>query len=212
MPPDHKFILGGLSYSRKLMADMAKRIRSITSLLKQGVKFVLTPAMEAIVRTLLAKYRPRRLRSTLTGTRSPTTPALSSSTATLLSMVLEPLSSRKKRAAQSDLSFSSAALPSSLSVTGHRSISRLAASSGASSASVVIFGVPPSALFRTTRRSRASPRVLSTTSESRVGSNSSRQTAILRSTISTRFPRNSTGLYSGSDSHDYVIQISASSM
>ena len=53
MPPDHKFILGGLSYSRKLMADMAKRIRSITSLLTQGVKFVLTPSMETIVRTLL---------------------------------------------------------------------------------------------------------------------------------------------------------------
>ena len=182
MPPDHKFILGGLSYSRKLMADMAKRIRSITSLLKQGVKFVLTPAMEAIVRTLLAKYRPRRLRSTLTGTRSPTTPALSSSTATLASMILEPPSSRNKRTAHSALLFPSAALPSSLSITGQRSISRLAVLSGASSASVVTCGAPPSAFFRATRRSRASPRLPCTTPESRDGSNSSRHTAILWST------------------------------
>ena len=35
------------------MADMAKIIRPITSLLKQGVKFVLTTPMETIVRTLL---------------------------------------------------------------------------------------------------------------------------------------------------------------
>ena len=34
---------------------MAKRIRPITFLLKQGVKFVFTPAMEAIVRELLAE-------------------------------------------------------------------------------------------------------------------------------------------------------------
>ena len=46
-------LLGGLSYYRKFLADMAKRIRSITSLLTQGVKFVLTPSMETIVRTLL---------------------------------------------------------------------------------------------------------------------------------------------------------------
>ena len=32
---------------------MAKRIRPITSLLRQGVKFVFTPSMETIVRTLL---------------------------------------------------------------------------------------------------------------------------------------------------------------
>ena len=48
-------LLGGLSYYRKLVADMAKRIGPITSLLKQGVKFVFTSAMESIVRTLLEK-------------------------------------------------------------------------------------------------------------------------------------------------------------
>ena len=56
MPSDLKqlrSLLGGLSYYRKILADMAKRIRPITSLLKQGVKFVFTPPMETIVRTLL---------------------------------------------------------------------------------------------------------------------------------------------------------------
>ena len=56
MPSDLKqlrSLVGGLSYYRKFPADMAKRIRPITSLLKQGVKFVFTPSMEIIVRTLL---------------------------------------------------------------------------------------------------------------------------------------------------------------
>ena len=46
-------LLDGLSYYRIFLADMSKRIRPITSLLKQGVKFVFTPSMETIVRTLL---------------------------------------------------------------------------------------------------------------------------------------------------------------
>ena len=56
MPSDLKqlrSLLGGVSYYRNFMADMAKIIRPITSLLKQGVKFVLTTPMETIVRTLL---------------------------------------------------------------------------------------------------------------------------------------------------------------
>ena len=48
-------LLGSLSYYRKLLRDMAKRVRPITSLLKQGVKFVFTPAMEAIVLERLAE-------------------------------------------------------------------------------------------------------------------------------------------------------------
>ena len=56
MPRDIKqlrSLLGGFSYYRKFLDDMAKRIRPITALLKKGVKFVFTPAMEAIVRKLL---------------------------------------------------------------------------------------------------------------------------------------------------------------
>ena len=47
--------MGGLSYYRKRLNDKAKRIQSITSLLKQGVKFVFTPALETIVRERLAE-------------------------------------------------------------------------------------------------------------------------------------------------------------
>ena len=57
MPEDLKqlrFLLRGLSYYRKFLRDMAARMRPITSLLKQGVKFVFPPAMEAIVRELRA--------------------------------------------------------------------------------------------------------------------------------------------------------------
>ena len=51
MPTDLKqlrSLLGGPSYYSKFLRDMAKRIRPITSLLKQGVKFVFTPALENI--------------------------------------------------------------------------------------------------------------------------------------------------------------------
>ena len=58
MPKDLKqlrSLLGGLSYYRKFLPNMAKRIRPITSLLKQGAKFVFTSDMGAIVRKLLAE-------------------------------------------------------------------------------------------------------------------------------------------------------------
>ena len=48
-------LLAGLSYYRKFLPDMSKRIRPITALLKKGVKFSLTPSMEAIVRDMLAE-------------------------------------------------------------------------------------------------------------------------------------------------------------
>ena len=58
MPRDLKqlrFLLGGLSYYRKCLLDMSKRIRPITALLKKGVKFSFTPSMEVIVRDMLAE-------------------------------------------------------------------------------------------------------------------------------------------------------------
>ena len=48
MPRDIKqlrSLLGGLSYYRKFLPNMAKRVRSITSLLKKGVVFDFTPPM-----------------------------------------------------------------------------------------------------------------------------------------------------------------------
>ena len=48
-------LLGGLSYYRKFLPNMAKRVRPIMSLLKKGATFNFTPPMEAAVRVLLAE-------------------------------------------------------------------------------------------------------------------------------------------------------------
>ena len=48
-------LLGGVGYYRKFLRDLPKRIRPITSLLRKGVNFELTPAMEDIVREILAE-------------------------------------------------------------------------------------------------------------------------------------------------------------
>ena len=48
-------LLGGLSYYRKFLPDMARLIRPITALLKKDAAFVFTSAMEDIVRALLAE-------------------------------------------------------------------------------------------------------------------------------------------------------------
>ena len=52
MPRDLKQVRALLSsgYYRKSLRDLSKRIRPITSLLRKGVKFEFTPAMEVIVR------------------------------------------------------------------------------------------------------------------------------------------------------------------
>ena len=58
MPRDLKQVcalLGGVGYYRQLLRDLSKRIRPITSLLRKGVKFELTLAMEKIVREILAE-------------------------------------------------------------------------------------------------------------------------------------------------------------
>ena len=44
-----------MGYYRKFLRDLPKRIRPITSLLRKGVNFELTPAMEDIVREILAE-------------------------------------------------------------------------------------------------------------------------------------------------------------
>ena len=48
-------LLGGLSYYRKFLPNMARHIRPITALLKKGAAFDFTSAMEDTVRTLLAE-------------------------------------------------------------------------------------------------------------------------------------------------------------
>ena len=59
MPTDIKqlrSLLGGLSYYRKFLLNMAHHIRPITALLKKGAAFVFTSSMEDTVRVLLAEF------------------------------------------------------------------------------------------------------------------------------------------------------------
>ena len=58
MPTDIKqlrSLLGGLSYYRKFLPNMARHIRPITALLKKGAAFAFTSVMEDTVRALLAE-------------------------------------------------------------------------------------------------------------------------------------------------------------
>ena len=58
MPRDPKQVralLGGVGYYRKFLRDLSKLIRLITSLLRKGVKFEFTPAIEVIVREINAE-------------------------------------------------------------------------------------------------------------------------------------------------------------
>ena len=48
-------LLGGLSYCRKFLPEMAKRIRPITALFKKGATFGFSPSVEEAVRALLAE-------------------------------------------------------------------------------------------------------------------------------------------------------------
>ena len=48
-------LLRGLSYYRKILSHMTKRVCPITALLKKGATFTFTPSMEEAVRALLAE-------------------------------------------------------------------------------------------------------------------------------------------------------------
>ena len=48
-------LLGGVGFYRKFRRDVSKLIRPITSLLRKGVKYEFTPAMEIIVCDILAE-------------------------------------------------------------------------------------------------------------------------------------------------------------
>ncbi|CAB1115342.1 unnamed protein product [Ectocarpus sp. CCAP 1310/34] len=48
-------LLGGLSYYRKFLKNLATKVRPLNSLLKQGVPFKYTPGMVKVVKTLLSE-------------------------------------------------------------------------------------------------------------------------------------------------------------
>lgn len=65
MPEDIKQLrplLAGFSYYRTILADISERLHAINGLLKQGVRFIFAPDMEAIVPDLLGEISsPRTL-------------------------------------------------------------------------------------------------------------------------------------------------------
>ena len=48
-------LIGGTNYYRNFLPDLSKRLRPINSLLRKGVKFAFPPAMEKLVREILAE-------------------------------------------------------------------------------------------------------------------------------------------------------------
>ena len=48
-------LMGGINSYRECLPDLSKRLRSINSLLRRRVKFMFTPAMEKLVREILAE-------------------------------------------------------------------------------------------------------------------------------------------------------------
>ena len=49
-------LVGRVGYYRKFPPDLSKRIRPLTAFLRKGVKYDFTPAMENIVREILAEF------------------------------------------------------------------------------------------------------------------------------------------------------------
>ena len=48
-------LMVGINYYRNFLPDLSKRLRPISSLFRKGVKFAFTPAMEKLVREILAE-------------------------------------------------------------------------------------------------------------------------------------------------------------
>ena len=100
MPTDVKQVcalMGGINYCRKFLPDLSKRLRPINSLLRKGVKFAFTSAMEEFVRESWRSLRLRRFWCSPIGTLSLTAHVRSTCTATLASTGLTPPSNRSRR-------------------------------------------------------------------------------------------------------------------
>ena len=100
MPTDIKqlrSLLGGLSYYRKFLPNMARVIHPTTARLKKGAAFVFTSTIEDTVRALLAKLAALPILSSRTGTQSSTQPDPSAPIATLARLASEPPSNKSNR-------------------------------------------------------------------------------------------------------------------
>ena len=144
-------LMGGINYYRKIMPGLSNRIRPINSLLRRGVKFAFTPAMEKLVRKILVELATPPILVSPIGTRLPTVHVRSTCTATLASTGLAPPSSRSRRTVPSNPSRISTELRSTRKGIGLLLIWRPAASFGLSNASAATFGEQSSVYSPTTR-------------------------------------------------------------
>ena len=101
--------MGGVGYYRKFLPELSKRIRSLTALLRKGIRLDFTPDMEVIVREILAALAapPMLIFPDWDAVAAPST-----CIATPLSTVLVPRSNRNNRTARYGQLLISAALPS----------------------------------------------------------------------------------------------------
>ena len=128
-------LLGGLSYYRKFLPNMARLIRPITALLKKGAAFDFTSTMEDTVRALLAELAAPQYLSSRTGTQSSTRLDPSASIATLALLASEKPSNKNNRMAPYAPSSTSVEPPSTMSRTGPLWNSKPDASCGVSDVS-----------------------------------------------------------------------------
>ena len=132
MPTDIKqlrSLLGGLSYYRKFLPNMAHHIRPVTALLKKGAAFEFTSAMHPLYLFLR------------TGTRSSTRLGPSACIATPAPLASEPPSNKNSQMAPYAPSSTSAEPPSTMSGIGHLWHSKPDASCGVSDASDATYSV-----------------------------------------------------------------------
>ena len=146
-------LLGGIGYYRKFLPDLAKRLRPTSALLKQGTKFIFTPAMEATVRQILHDLAtpPVLVFPDWDAVADNSHPC----TATPAAMASAPPSSRNNPTAPSAPSSSSVAPPWTPNVLGHPLTWKPVVSFGPSNGYEVTSDPPSSASVRITRRTRA---------------------------------------------------------
>ena len=80
MPTDVKQVralMKGINYNRNFFPDLSKRLRPINSLLREEVNFLFTPAMEKLVRKIIAELATWPILVSLIGTLLPTAHARS---------------------------------------------------------------------------------------------------------------------------------------
>ena len=148
-------LTGGINYYLIFLPDLSKRFRQVISLLRKGVKFLFTPAMEKLAQAILAELATPPILVSLIGTLSPTAHVRSTCTATLASTGLAPLSNGSRRTAPRNPSRISVELRSTRRGFGLLLIWRPTASFGLSYASEVTFGEPNSAYSQTIRPCKA---------------------------------------------------------